>query len=68
MLSFVRQKAIGQQAEYLKKNRTDLSKDADRLKEAKRMVEEDIMEAQRAGISGVPTYVMEDGTLKQGLF
>jgi predicted DsbA family dithiol-disulfide isomerase len=32
------------------------------------MVEEDIAEAQKAGIAGVPTYVMEDGTLKQGLF
>jgi glutaredoxin len=61
------QKAIGEVAEWLKKNRTDL-KEADIVKEAKRMVEEDIMEAQKAGISGVPTYVMEDGTLKQGLF
>jgi protein-disulfide isomerase len=61
-------KAIGQQAEWLKKNRKDLTKDADILKEAKRMVEEDMAEAQKAGIQGVPTYVMEDGTLKQGLF
>jgi hypothetical protein len=26
------------------------------------------MEAQKAEIGGVPAYVMEDGTLKQGLF
>jgi protein-disulfide isomerase len=62
------QKAIREQAEWLKKNRKDLTKDADVLKEAKRMVEEDIMEAQRAEITGVPMYVLEDGTLKQGLF
>jgi len=61
-------KAIGQQAEWLKKNRKDLTKDADILKEAKRMVEEDMAEAQKAELQGVPTYVMEDGTLKQGLF
>jgi thioredoxin-related protein len=61
-------KAIGQLAEWLKKNRKDLTRDADILKEAKRMVEEDIMEAEKAQIQGVPTYVMEDGTLKQGLF
>jgi len=61
------QKAIGEQAEWLKKNRTDL-KGEDILKEAKRMVDEDIMEAQKAGIGGVPTYVTEDGSLKQGLF
>ena len=60
-------KAIEEVAEWLKKTRTDL-KGADILKEAKRMVEEDIAEAQKAGIGGVPTYVMEDGTLKQGLF
>jgi thiol:disulfide interchange protein DsbC len=60
-------KAIGEVAEWLKKTRTDL-KGADILNEAKKMVEEDIIEAQKAGISGVPTYVMEDGTLKQGLF
>jgi len=48
-------------AEWLKKTRTDL-KGADILNEAKKMVEEDIIEAQKAGISGVPTYVMEDGT------
>jgi protein-disulfide isomerase len=61
-------KAIGEQAEWLKKDGKDLPKGTDIHKEAKRMVEEDIMEAQKAGISGVPTYVMEDGTLKQGLF
>lgn len=60
-------KAIEEVAEWLKKTRPDL-KGADILKEAKRMVEEDITEARKAGISGVPTYVMEDGTLKQGLF
>ncbi len=62
------QKAIAEQAEWLKNNRKDLTKEADLLKEAGKMVEEDIMEAQKAGISGVPTYVMEDGTLKQGVF
>lgn len=61
-------KAIGEQAEWLKKTRKDITNAADILKEAKRMVEEDIMEAQKAQISAVPTYVMEDGTLKQGLF
>ena len=61
------QKAIVEQAGRLRKNRKDLTKD-DSLREAKKMVEEDIMEAQRAEITGVPTYVMEDGTLKQGLF
>jgi thiol:disulfide interchange protein DsbC len=60
-------KAIDEQAEWLKKTRTDL-KGADILQEAKKMVEEDIAEAQKAGIGGVPAYVMEDGTLKQGLF
>ena len=61
-------KAIGEQAEWLKNTRKDIANDADILKEAKKMVEEDIMEAQKAQIGGVPTYVMEDGTLKQGLF
>jgi thiol:disulfide interchange protein DsbC len=61
------EKAVGEVAEWLKKTRPDL-KGADIMKEAKRMVEEDIAEAQKAGIGGVPTYVMEDGTLKQGLF
>jgi len=56
-------KAIAEQAEWLKKN-GKLNSAA----EAKRMVEEDIAEAGKAEISGVPTYVMEDGTLKQGLF
>ncbi len=36
------------------------------LKEAQRMVEEDIMEAQKAEIGGVPTYIMEDGTVEAG--
>ena len=62
------QKSIGEQAEWLKKNRKDLAREADVLKEAKRMVEEDIMEARKAQIDGVPTYVMEDGSVKQGLF
>ncbi len=62
------QKAISEQAGWLKSNRKDLAKEADFLKEAGKMVEEDIMEAKKAGIGGVPTYVMEDGTLKQGLF
>jgi len=60
-------KAIEEVAEWLKKTRPDL-KGADILNEAKRMVEEDIAEGQKAEIGGVPTYVMEDGTLKQGLF
>jgi len=62
------QKAIAEQAAWLKETGKGMARDADSLKEAKRMVEEDIMEAQKAGIEGVPTYVMEDGTLKQGLF
>ena len=62
------EKAVGEQAEWLKITRKDIANAADILKEAKKMVEEDIMEAQKAQISGVPTYVMEDGTLKQGLF
>ena len=61
-------KAIGEQAEWLKNNRKDLGKETDIFKEAERMVEEDITEAKRAQIEGVPTYVMEDGTVKQGLF
>jgi thiol:disulfide interchange protein DsbC len=60
-------KAIEEVAEWLRKTSTNL-KGADIQKEAKRMVEEDILEAQKAQIGGVPTYVMEDGTLKQGLF
>lgn len=60
-------KAIDEQAEWLKKTRTDLN-GADIQKEAQKMVEEDIMEAKKAQIGGTPTYVMEDGTLKQGLF
>jgi thiol:disulfide interchange protein DsbC len=61
-------KAIGEQAEWLKNNRKDFGKEAAILKAAERMVEEDITEAKRAEIEGVPTYVMEDGTVKQGLF
>lgn len=60
-------KAIGEVAEWLKKSGSNRAA-ADLTNEAKRLVEEDIMEAQKAGIGGVPTYIMEDGTLKQGLF
>lgn len=59
-------KAIAEQAEWLKKTGKGNANTADL--EAKKIVEEDIMEAQKAQISGTPTYVMEDGTLKQGLF
>jgi len=62
------QKAIEQEAEWLRNNRKDITKDADIIKEAKRIVEEDIMEATKARIQGVPIYVMEDGALKQALF
>ncbi len=61
-------KAVGQEAQWLKEHRKDLTGDAAILKEADRIVQEDIAEGQKAGISGVPTYVMEDGTLKQGVF
>ena len=61
-------KAIAEQAEWLKNNRKDITNAAERFREAKRIVEEDISEAQKAEIRGVPTYVMEDGSLKQGLF
>lgn len=61
-------KAIAEQAEWLKKHRKELTREADIFKEAKRMVEEDIREAQKAQIEGVPTYVMADGSLTQGLF
>lgn len=61
-------KSIGEQAEWLKNNRKDLTREADIFKEAKRMVEEDIMEAKKAQIEGVPTYIMGDGSIKQGLF
>ncbi len=61
-------KAIREEAEWLKNNRKDLAKEADISREAQRMVEEDITEARKAEITGVPTYVMEDGTVKQGLF
>ena len=60
-------KAIGEVAEWLKKSGKNLA-GADIMKEAQRMVEEDIMEAQKAEIGGVPTYIMPDGTIKQGLF
>jgi glutaredoxin len=62
-----RGKAVEEQVEWLKKTRSDL-KGADIRKEAERIVAEDISEAEKAGISGVPSYVMEDGTLRQGLF
>jgi glutaredoxin len=61
-------KAIAEQAEWLRDNRKDITKEAERLKEAEKIVEEDIAEGRRAEIQGVPTYVMEDGSLKQGLF
>jgi protein-disulfide isomerase len=61
------QRAIEEDVEWLKKNRKDLG-GAEIRKEAQRMVEEDISEAQKAELTGVPTYVMEDGTLKQGMF
>jgi len=59
-------KAIAEQAEWLKKNK--LASGANALAEATKMVEQDIQEAQKAGVNGVPTYVMEDGSIKQGLF
>jgi thiol:disulfide interchange protein DsbC len=62
-----KKKSIDEQAAWLKKTGKPI-KEPDILKEAKRMVEEDMMEGLKAGIQGVPTYVMEDGTLKQGLF
>lgn len=62
------QKAIAEQADWLKKHRKDLAKESDILTLAKKIVESDIAEARKANIEGVPTYVMEDGTLKQGLF
>lgn len=62
------QKAIAEEAEWLKKNRKDITQGSDILKEARRIVEEDILEARKAELTGVPTYIMEDGTLKQGLF
>jgi glutaredoxin len=61
-------KAVAEQAEWLKHNRKDIAKEAERLREARRIVEEDIAEAQKAEIRGVPTYVLGDGSLKQGLF
>lgn len=62
------EKSIDEEAAWLKKSRKDITGEADILKEAKKMVEEDIAEARKAGLDGVPAYVMEDGTLKQGLF
>jgi len=62
------QKAIAEQTEWLKKTRTDLAKGSDLLSLAQKIVDEDIEEARRANIGGVPTYIMNDGTLKQGLF
>jgi len=61
-------KAIAEQAEWLKKTRKDLSEGADIFSLAKKIVEEDMEEARRANIEGVPTYIMSDGSLKQGLF
>jgi protein-disulfide isomerase len=61
-------KAVAEQAEWLRNSRKDITKEAQRLREAERIVEEDIAEGRRAEIQGVPTYVMEDGSLKQGLF
>jgi len=62
------QKAIYEQAGWLKRTRKDLTKEADVRAEAKRLVDEDMAEAQKAELTGVPTYVMDDGTIKQGLF
>jgi protein-disulfide isomerase len=61
-------KAIAEQAEWLKKTRKDIAKESDVFSLAQKIVEEDMMEARRANIEGVPTYIMGDGTLKQGLF
>ena len=61
-------KAISEQAEWLKNNRKDLGNEKAIFKEAEQMVNEDIMEGKKAQIEGVPTYVMDDGTVKQGLF
>jgi thioredoxin-related protein len=61
-------KAIAEQAEWLRQNRKDLTGETAVQKEAERIVQEDIAEGRRAGIGGVPTYVMEDGSIKQGLF
>jgi len=61
-------KAIAEQAEWLKKTRKDLARESDILSLAQKIVEEDMVEARRANIEGVPTYIMADGTLKQGLF
>jgi thiol:disulfide interchange protein DsbC len=66
--SEAKKKAIAEQAGWLKKTRKDLAKDSDILALARKIVEEDMEEARKAGIEGVPTYLMEDGTLKQGLF
>ena len=61
-------KAIAEQAEWLRKQRKDLTKESDILALAKKIVEDDIAEAHRANLESVPTYIMEDGSLKQGLF
>ncbi len=61
-------KAVAEQAEWLKKTRKDLTKDSDVLSLAQKIVNEDMSEARRANIEGVPTYIMADGSLKQGLF
>jgi protein-disulfide isomerase len=61
-------KAIAEQADWLKKTRKDLTKESDIFSLAQKIVEEDMAEARKANIEGVPTYIMADGTLKQGLF
>ena len=63
-----KRKAIEEQAEWLKTTRKDLTKDSDIRSLAEKIVEEDMAEARKANIEGVPTYLMQDGTLKQGLF
>ena len=63
-----KRKAIAEQAEWLKTTRKDLTKDSDIRSLAEKIVEEDMAEAKKANIEGVPTYLMQDGTLKQGLF
>ena len=61
-------KAITEQAEWLKKTRKDLAEGSDIITLAQKIVQEDMEEARRANIEGVPTYIMSDGSLKQGLF
>jgi protein-disulfide isomerase len=61
-------KAIAEQADWLRKHKKDLTRESDILALAQKIVEDDIAEARKANMEGVPTYVMEDGNLKQGLF